>query len=747
MCEILAPAGDEAAFCAALGAGADAVYVGLKDFSARRAAANFTDEAFARCVRLAHMLGAKVYVALNTLVKDAELSRFFESARTAWNAGADALILQDVFLGKKLKQAYPQMVLHLSTQAGVCNEYGARLAKRMGFSRVILARETPFEDVERVARILETEVFVQGALCTCFSGQCYFSSLVGGNSGNRGLCKQPCRKRYGVDRAGFEGVAYRLSLSDLCMGEEVKKLKDAGVLSFKIEGRMRSAAYVGAAVSYYRDLLSNAAGETLEKDLSALRRTYNRGGYTKGYLFGQDKNLLSPRVQGHMGERIGRVERISKNDNSAFVRSAYFPAKGDGFKILRAGEEVGGCEYRAERAAEKGGFYLHRIPDLRIGDEVYLTLDNALSARLCAARRGVPLALSLEARGGKPLCVTVRGRFGEQTFFSDFVAAAAQKAPFSREELIACFCKTDAFPYEIRIEKADAEGDLFFVRSQLNAFRREVFARVADLLAPPRASLAPVSVVENTEKHCDKGHEIAVIDRDFSSPVYRTAKVDHAIFKPKDYRNEREIEDFFNKSEYYAWHKWLYLPAFMTGADIEAVLPYLDRFDGVYAEGVFSLELCRERGVPLFAGTGFNLFNSLSVAEARGEGARHVALSKELSLAETSPLCGFLFSGGGYKLMELGHCLFSKSCAGCDRRSRYTLTDESGRAFPLLRYENSACRFELYNCLPLAGERRGLALFDLSPLSDLEKVAYLSGGDARRLLSNYTSGAQKKGIT
>ena len=123
-----------------------------------------------------------------------------------------------------------------------------------------------------------------------------------------------------------------------------------------------------------------AAGETLEKDLSALRRTYNRGGYTKGYLFGQDKNLLSPRVQGHMGERIGRVERISKNDNSAFVRSAYFPAKGDGFKILRAGEEVGGCEYRAERAAEKGGFYLHRIPDLRIGDDVYFAAEDIAAA-------------------------------------------------------------------------------------------------------------------------------------------------------------------------------------------------------------------------------------------------------------------------------------------------------------------------------------------------------------------------------
>ena len=255
MTELLAPAGDEKTAYAALRAGADAVYLGLTRFSARESAENFCVSALEKLTREAHLLGAKVYVALNTLVKDGELSDFVAAAREAWNAGADAILMQDVFLGRALKELYPGIVLHLSTQAGCCNVHGARLAKACGFSRVVLARETPLSDIPAISAVIETEAFVQGALCTCFSGQCYLSSFAGNNSGNRGRCKQPCRKQYSIDRAGFEAPAYALSLSDLSVGEDVRKLLEAGVTSLKIEGRMRSPAYACVAVEYYRAVL------------------------------------------------------------------------------------------------------------------------------------------------------------------------------------------------------------------------------------------------------------------------------------------------------------------------------------------------------------------------------------------------------------------------------------------------------------------------------------------------------------
>ena len=194
-------------------------------------------------------------LAMNTLVKDSELNGFLSDLLSAWNGGADAIIISDALLGAFIKRNYPEIVLHLSTQAGVCNAYGAKFAKKLGFSRVILSRETSINDIKEIASIIETEVFVQGALCTCFSGQCYLSSFAGGNSGNRGKCKQPCRKRYSIDRDGFQENAYRLSPSDLCVGEDLKKLRNAGVFSFKIEGRMRRAEYVSAAVKYYRNIL------------------------------------------------------------------------------------------------------------------------------------------------------------------------------------------------------------------------------------------------------------------------------------------------------------------------------------------------------------------------------------------------------------------------------------------------------------------------------------------------------------
>ncbi|MDE7329900.1 MAG: U32 family peptidase, partial [Clostridia bacterium] len=373
MSEILAPAGDEKSAVAAINAGADAIYLGLKQFSARSSAENFDFEIFEKTVKYAHAFGVKVYVAMNTLVKSSELEEFFQAAVTAWNRGADALIISDVFLGAYIKKHYPEIVLHLSTQAGVCNAYGAKFAKKLGFSRVILARETKIEDIKAIADIIETEVFIQGALCTCFSGQCYLSSFAGGNSGNRGKCKQPCRKKYSIDRYGFEESSYRLSLSDLSIGEDIESLIEAGVFSFKIEGRMRRAEYVASAVKYYKNILN---GNSSKLDLSDLKRTYNRGNYTKGLAFGQDRSFISSSVQGHIGEFVGQIKVIS---GKYFCQSVSKFSIGDGFKILRDGKEAGGAVFSQN---SKNGFFLTSGSRLRNGDKVFITTDTALNARL-----------------------------------------------------------------------------------------------------------------------------------------------------------------------------------------------------------------------------------------------------------------------------------------------------------------------------------------------------------------------------
>ncbi|MDE6598341.1 MAG: U32 family peptidase, partial [Clostridia bacterium] len=436
MTEILAPAGDKNSAYAAINAGADAIYLGLDKFSARSSAENFNEENFKEICRYARAFGVKVYVALNTVVKDSELEGFFAAAQSAWNLGADALIIQDLFLGKHLKKLAPQIRIHLSTQAGTCNILGAELAKEYGFERVILARETKLADVAEISKIIETEVFIQGALCTCFSGQCYTSSFVGGNSGNRGRCKQPCRKLYSIDRDGFEEQAYRLSLSDLSVGTDIQKFIDAGVTSFKIEGRMRRPEYVSAAVKYYANIVK---GADYSPNLSDLKRTYNRGNYTKGLAFGQDKSFISSSVQGHLGEFVGLV-KVENAKYICYTKNTF--NRGDGFKIIREGKEVGGGTFGSEI---KGGFLISSRDRLKNGDKVFITTDVALNERLLAGKRTIPLKIKAEFFAGKSAQAEING----VKFIGDSPLECAQTRPLSVAEIARCFQKVDGYPFSV----------------------------------------------------------------------------------------------------------------------------------------------------------------------------------------------------------------------------------------------------------------------------------------------------------
>ena len=472
--ELLAPAGNAACALAAIHNGADAIYLGYSAFSARAQADNFELEALEELVSRAHFLGVKVYVAMNTLVKNGELEDFFRTLLSVWGVGADAIILQDIFLGKYVHEHYPEIVLHLSTQAGVCEEYGAKLAKEYGFSRVILARETPLEEIRKITKIIETEVFVQGALCTCFSGQCYFSSFAGGNSGNRGRCKQPCRKLYSYDREGFEDKAYALSPSDLSVGENIEKLIEAGVTSFKIEGRMRREEYVGSAVAYYRSIL-DGVGDT-EKRLSDLRRAYNRGNYTLGLAFGQDKKFLSRNVQRHIGEKVGVIKVV---DGKYLVESSFTPVKGDGFKILRGGVEVGGAYFEAQ---QKRGFSLTSKSRLKNGDGVFITTDTQMAQRVLSAEKRRKIELFLRFAVNEPAVAICRYGEGKIRLETSYPLPEATGKALEKTEIETCFRKTDQLPVEPMFDCIEIVGAPFMAKSQLNAFRREVYARLYENL-------------------------------------------------------------------------------------------------------------------------------------------------------------------------------------------------------------------------------------------------------------------------
>lgn len=312
--EILAPAGSIESLKAAVRCGANAVYLGGKVLNARRNASNFSEEELAEAVEYCHARNVKVYLTLNTLVSDGELETAYEAVECACRVNADALILQDLGLAAIVRQVSPSVPMHASTQMSVQSIEGIRVLEKLGFSRAVLPRELSEKEIIAISSQtdMELEYFVHGALCMCVSGQCLMSSVLGGRSGNRGLCAQPCRLPFGVNGKGGSN----LSLKDLSLVDELGRLEKAGICSFKIEGRMKRPEYVAAAVTACKNSIENRADINIENSLHAV---FSRSGFTKGYFEGKlGKEMFGTRrkedVEGAAGVLSG-LQRLYDNEN------------------------------------------------------------------------------------------------------------------------------------------------------------------------------------------------------------------------------------------------------------------------------------------------------------------------------------------------------------------------------------------------------------------------------------------------
>lgn len=726
MLELLSPCGSEKSFFAAINNCANAVYLGLDDFSARKNAENFSREDLPFYLDYAHVLGVKVYVALNTLVKDGELEKFFEYAAFCNSVGADGLIIQDVFLGKPLKERFPDLPLHLSTQAGVNNEDGARLAVEFGFSRAVLARETPLEEIKKISEIIETECFIQGALCTAFSGQCYASGFSGNMSGNRGVCKQPCRKKYVLKNGNERREGYSISLSDLSVGKDISAYIEAGVTSFKIEGRMRKPSFVAAATRYYRDILDKE-----NPSISPLKRTFNRGDYTKGLSFKQDENLISDKIQSHKGEFIGKIRSVS-GDLITADRPIGLSSK-DAGKIIRDGFEVGSfiCD---------GKGLLRANGSFRPGDDINVTTDTALEKRL--AERRLTLDVEVTARlisGEKPVLSAKSGDTIVRIEGED-VLEKAKNAPMTKNDVVSALNKVDDLPFGI--SPTVICDDVFIAKSKLNELRRRLYEKTYRTLSfrPSKREFDAPPIKPKGKK----SRGVIVLDDDFS--FIDDYRLDIAVFCPSDYGDNRLIDGFFEKTAKSRCKKYLYIPNKFSSADEKSVSDIFSRFDGFYVDGTFGAELAKRYKKDLVLGTGANVYNQIDCALSAGVSDK-VCLSKELSLKEAEDLDGYYYSLGSIKLMDLLYCPFKKTCKNCRRNDISTLYDGE-REFIVRRVKLNGCRFEVYNCAALVTENRERAIVNLVTLPKEKKLpALLSLGDKaalKKLFKDHTSGHEKK---
>ncbi len=506
--ELLAPAGSEQALKAAVAAGADAVYLGGRRFGARKFASNFDLPDLARAVDYAHLQGVRVFVTVNTLVREDEIPGLAEYLLCLYEMGADALLLQDLGAAFLAKSIVPELERHASTQMTIHNGEGARWAGKAGFSRVVLAREMGLEQIRSMVRggtgNVGLEVFVHGALCYSYSGQCLLSSAIGGRSGNRGMCAQPCRKPYVLlsgqkDRYGRPaGLSARpmpekflLSTRDLCVYRHLKEIVRSPVASLKIEGRMKSPEYVAIVTSIYRRALDGIARgdwSPSEEDEMALALAFNRS-FTKGHLLGE-KDVMGREMSDNRGVLIGSVSSYDSRKGEAAVRlSGNLAAeRGDGLVFQSPGQEVGLVVQRAE--VKDGLLRLKMKERVRPGARVYLTGSTALSRKAAqiidSAPVGIPLDLYLSWQEDRPLLQALLPDGKKVAVLASFLMEKAKNQPLTRQQIESQLRRTGGTAFVIRKIEMDYSGDLFAPLGALNQLRRQLLEKVEQALLAGR---------------------------------------------------------------------------------------------------------------------------------------------------------------------------------------------------------------------------------------------------------------------
>ena len=475
--ELLAPAGNMESLKAAVVNGANAVYLGLKDFSARAKADNFSLDELDSAVRYAHLFGVKVHVAINTLIKDRELDSALALALEASKRNVDALILQDLGLFEKLRPL-TDTPIHASTQIGIHNVYAAKLAEKMGFDRVILSREATLEDIRRIKddTDIEIETFCQGALCVAFSGNCLMSSLVSGYSGNRGKCMQLCRKKYDIDIGGLKGSGYYLSAKDICLLANLKELINSGVTSLKIEGRMRRKEYVAESTSVYRQALDALAANKVpdtESLTKRLKSVYNRGDYCSAYTCDPTEKVIYPLVQGHKGQKIGRVKSVHGSRLELDVSVGLHP--GDGLKFIgKRGESGGSLITNPVNVTYEG--------KVQVGDGVYLTTDSQSLKKISERKRQIDLSISVRLKVDRCAEIEISTVRESVTLKTDISVQKARSAPVDIRQIADILSVGYSDVYSVKDVKVDADDGIFMAIGQLKELRRLAESAITEKL-------------------------------------------------------------------------------------------------------------------------------------------------------------------------------------------------------------------------------------------------------------------------
>lgn len=475
--ELLVPAGDINSFYAGLNAGADAIYLSGKMFGARSYAKNFTEYELKTVLKLGKIYGVKIYVTMNTLVKEEEVEDFLKEVEFLYNLGVDAILMQDFGMISLCLEKYPNLVIHASTQVNSSSYETIKLLYEMGVKRVVLPREMSIDEIKKIDIPIEIEVFIHGALCVSYSGNCLFSSMLGGRSGNRGECVGSCRLPYKLykDKTLID-EGYLLSMKELNTSLDIKTLP-SNVVSLKIEGRMKSPSYVGFITKYYRKILDNE--ELTTKDLEDLKSMFYRG-FTKGHLF-NDSDLINKKSPNHLGSHLGKV--IDVNDERIRIELDRPLLQGDGirFKESNKGMIVNYLYDLKDNLINKGNpkqiVEVDNKVKLTSLDEVRKTTDKSLEITDFTITRKVPINIDVKAKVGEEFTLSFSDLSHTVTYTGNVVEKSINN-PISKDRLINQLEKLGNTPFVAKHISIDMDEDIFIRIGDLNIARRTLSERL-----------------------------------------------------------------------------------------------------------------------------------------------------------------------------------------------------------------------------------------------------------------------------
>ena len=752
--ELLAPAGSWEALEAAVNAGADAVYMGGKSFGARAYASNFDKEEMAKAVYFAHMHHVRIYITVNTLVDDSELEELADYLMFLNNVGVDGIIVQDLGVIRLARKIVPELPLHASTQMTITNSSGVDFAVASGMERSVLARELSLKEIEAAcSRGTEIETFIHGALCVCYSGQCLMSSLIGGRSGNRGRCAQPCRLPYrllnskGDDMLeGKDAGQYLLSPKDMNTLEILPQLIESGVVSYKIEGRMKRPEYVAIVVDAYRRAMdSYIAGDysVPAEDFANIEQIFNRD-FTTAYMVNRPgREMMSDRRPNNRGVLVGRVLKLDKQRNKAVIKLDKELHLGDGLEfwvtvggrvgttvteMLSKGESVSSAAYGEQVTID--------VPKgVRLNDRVFRTLDSKLMSYARQffgpdAKKRIAVDAVVTAHVGQPMTVTLTDEDGNVGYGeTDFIVEEARKRALDYAVVHKQLDRMGTTEYFLNSLNVELDDNVMVPMSEMNEARRmaceALDAARLEAFAPARKPVHKhnESFVPNAKKrthdgavltvHCDSlGKVNAALQAGAERILFGGDCFTHIPLSDEDYRKATNMVRKAGRQL-----------AFATPRIVkEAQLKYFDRLFALWSElepdfvyisnnGLWSIAV--KHGLKPVADMSLNIFNYQSLEFWKEQGAVGAVISSEMTmgqvehLASVSPVPIECMIQGRLEMMVSEYCVggsflgdLHKGACKFNCSESLFLEDRKDAKFPIAT--DQFCRMHVLNAHELS---------------------------------------------